>query len=387
MRQELSFVPPRESDADAQPFYASLVFNELHASRAINRHLTGIVPSGVFRGFDCVADGGLVVRVTSEHLKGHGVASVEYDNMSITVQQQHDARVMMQKGEQYIVLEVNYQWGTLTKQVDIHSEIDAATVKRVDIDAVADNQIVLCKVSVADDDTELTDKNFNFSERPMGGLDLQAHLNHPDPHSQYVIDVQSTAPLVTARSDNRISQSVRSASKDDLGVVKLSATGKGSTDAVVTESQLTSALNTLPSPPTPKMWIQIDSGDLNLNINDAKLSANNYINTNINASDFTSSVKNIRRAALSVSQTGMAYGQLPSIVWGFELSVMSQMNCIHLHPTQVRDATINDRSFGLINADSADNDGKKVRIYINRRVLDRYSSGLTVTKWYLYEYK
>ncbi|PMS91966.1 hypothetical protein [Vibrio parahaemolyticus] len=204
-REQVMFVPPLSSDIEACAIIVDLQFGERHTSEALNRKNAGIVRPGVFRGFECTPAGGLDLLVSSSSIAPkYGVTYVEFDNYSLTVFQQHDVIVTLTEGEWYVVVEANYKWGQLTKQIDSRSMVDAGSIKVIALADKAENQTVLCKVTVPAGVTELTDDHIDFTDRPSGGHDLEGHLNHPDPHPQYLLEseLESVGSDIFERQDN-----------------------------------------------------------------------------------------------------------------------------------------------------------------------------------------
>ncbi|EGQ7810376.1 hypothetical protein I6Y99_004420 [Vibrio parahaemolyticus] len=204
-REQVMFVPPLSSDIEACAIIVDLQFGERHTSEALNRKNAGIVRPGVFRGFECTPAGGLDLLVSSSSIAPkNGVTYVEYDNYSLTVFQQHDVTITLTEGEWYVVVEANYKWGVITKQVDTRSLVDAGSIKVIAPADKADNQTVLCKVTIPAGVTELTDEHIDFTDRPSGGHDLESHLNHPDPHPQYLLEseLESVGSDIFERQDN-----------------------------------------------------------------------------------------------------------------------------------------------------------------------------------------
>ncbi|HHY0551938.1 TPA: tail fiber protein [Vibrio parahaemolyticus] len=223
-REQVMLVPPLSSALAELPLIVDLQFGERHTSESLNRKNAGIVRPGVFRGFDCSPAGGLDLLISSTSITPkHGVTYVEFDNYSLTVFQQHDVTVTLAEGEWYVVLEANYKWGELTKQIDERSSIDAGSIKVIAPADIAENQTILCKVTIPAGITELTNDHIDYTERPSGGHDLEGHLNHPDPHPQYLLEseLESVGSDIFERQDNAATDADIDAESTETKHVKL----------------------------------------------------------------------------------------------------------------------------------------------------------------------
>lgn len=189
------------------PLITDTQYLENFTSNSLNRKFFGIVHRGVFRGFECLAAGGHKIKITSkdpDNATRKGVAVVERDDYLLTVHQQEDividANTLI---DGYIVLEAFYQFGVITKQVDLSSNVEAAQIKFIPIDALEEHHIILCRVTLPEGQAEITQDCISVDERYYGGTDLAQHLNTPDPHPQYLLrkeaatsaEIESKSPL------------------------------------------------------------------------------------------------------------------------------------------------------------------------------------------------
>ncbi|STL59058.1 major tail fiber protein [Escherichia coli] len=86
------------SSGVSQPLLADVQYFELYSSSALNRKLKNIVLPGFYCGFEPVPGAGLRVRITSENSEGKGAASVDVNNVQISVQQIEDVTVSVRLG-------------------------------------------------------------------------------------------------------------------------------------------------------------------------------------------------------------------------------------------------------------------------------------------------
>ncbi|WP_236942263.1 tail fiber protein, partial [Escherichia sp. MOD1-EC6153] len=145
------------SSGVTQPLLADVQYFELYSSSAINRKLKNIVLPGFYCGFEPVPGTGLSVRITSENSDGKGAASVDVNNVQISVQQIEDVIVPVKAGAtNIIVLEANFEHGVKTTQVDITSSVSAARIYVRTDNTIGQNQIELCRIVVPSGATAVT---------------------------------------------------------------------------------------------------------------------------------------------------------------------------------------------------------------------------------------
>ncbi|MCG6418862.1 hypothetical protein K6U51_12545, partial [Vibrio fluvialis] len=179
-------------DSSELPLVTDIQYLEPFTSTALNRKFCGIVRAGVFRGFACEPGGGLNLAIS--HTKNQtgeavtfGVALAEREDYLLTVRQQHDIQVAIPAGQvSYVVIEVFFQHGVETSQVNANSVIEAASIKVLPQADVQDHHVILCVADVPSGVTTLTQAHLRFDEREIGGYDLEGHLADTDPHQQYV---------------------------------------------------------------------------------------------------------------------------------------------------------------------------------------------------------
>ncbi|HHP9772683.1 TPA: phage tail protein [Escherichia coli] len=145
------------SSGVSQPLLADVQYFELYSSLALNRKLKNIVLPGFYCGFEPVPGTGLSVRITSENSEGKGAASVDVNNVQISVQQIEDVTVSVKAGAtNIIVLEANFEHGVKTTQVDSASSVSAARIYARTDNTIGQNQIELCRVIVPSGATAVT---------------------------------------------------------------------------------------------------------------------------------------------------------------------------------------------------------------------------------------
>ncbi|HID3636454.1 TPA: tail fiber protein [Escherichia coli] len=145
------------SSGVTQPLLADVQYFDLYSSSALNRKLKNIVLPGFYCGFEPVPATGLSVRITSENSEGKGAASVDVNNVQISVQQIEDVIVSVKAGAtNIIVLEANFEHGVKTIQVDSTSSVSAARIYARTDNTIGQNQIELCRVVVPSGATAVT---------------------------------------------------------------------------------------------------------------------------------------------------------------------------------------------------------------------------------------
>ncbi|MDW4788900.1 phage tail protein, partial [Escherichia coli] len=95
--------------------------------------------------------------ITSENSEGKGAASVDVNNVQISVQQIEDVTVSVKAGAtNIIVLEANFEHGVKTTQVESASSVSAARIYARTDNTIGQNQIELCRVIVPNGATAVT---------------------------------------------------------------------------------------------------------------------------------------------------------------------------------------------------------------------------------------
>ncbi|EPP6382789.1 hypothetical protein NB573_09860 [Vibrio alginolyticus] len=183
---------PRTSDSATLDLITDIQYLEPFTSTSLNRKFCGVVRPGVFRGFSCEPGNGLTLNIKhTQNQDGnevkYGVALVERDDYLLTVRQQNDIAINIPTGQvMYVVLEAFYKFGVETKQVNLDSDVDSATVRVLPQSQVKDHHVILCTVNIPDSATQLLAEHLSFDGRMLGGYDLDSHLSDTHPHKQYV---------------------------------------------------------------------------------------------------------------------------------------------------------------------------------------------------------
>lgn len=154
------------------PLTADVQYMEPYGSLAFNRKLKGILLPGFFAGFNPVPGAGLELKITSP--ASGGTASVDVNGSQISVQQHDDVSLELQAGVVSIIaLEANYAQGVKTTQVDSSSSVPASQIIGTTNEALADNQIELCRVNIPAGATQIDESMIDLSHRINRGLGIQ----------------------------------------------------------------------------------------------------------------------------------------------------------------------------------------------------------------------
>lgn len=147
-------------------------FYEAYTSTALNRKFKNIIKPGIYSGFNVVPGTGLKVTVTSGN-EG-GAASVDIDNVQLSVQQILDIDVDIPAGQTTIIaLQAFYKFGVKTSQVTDESTVNAAEIVTITAQQLKDGQIELCRVAVPEGATQITSEMIDTSFRVFRSLGLQ----------------------------------------------------------------------------------------------------------------------------------------------------------------------------------------------------------------------
>lgn len=147
-------------------------FYEMYTSTALNRKFKNIIKPGVYSGFNVVPGVGLKLVVTSGD--GVGAASIDFENIQLSVQQHTDIEVEVPAGTTTIIaLQGFYKFGVKTSQVSQESTVNAAEIVTVTDQQLKDGQIELCRVVVPAGATQITPDMIDTSSREYRSLGLQ----------------------------------------------------------------------------------------------------------------------------------------------------------------------------------------------------------------------
>lgn len=180
---EIVLLPPSGPDLAALPLLADLQYLEPFGTDALNRKFHGIVPPGIYRGYQYSLPGGMKIAIGAT---GNGVAVVEIDNWSINVHQVAKVELTVPKPfAGYVVLDATYGIGVITKQVDASSKIDAAVIKLVPTAQLLPRHVIICTLDVPSSATAMLDSYISLADRmnvSLAGLskvDGGAFVNSP----------------------------------------------------------------------------------------------------------------------------------------------------------------------------------------------------------------
>lgn len=157
MSDALSGVSILSADS-ATKLVADMQYMEPYASTALNRKLKNILKPGIYSGFKPVPGTGLNVVITSDAENSEGAASIDVNDVQITINQIGDVTVPVSAGATTIIaLEANYKFGVKTTQVDSTSTVAASQIIALVGTTTSDNQLELCRVKVPLGATEITE--------------------------------------------------------------------------------------------------------------------------------------------------------------------------------------------------------------------------------------
>lgn len=161
---EIVLIPPTQADISQLPFLADIQYLEPISSAALNRKFTGIVPPGIYRGFEYSMPGGMVLAIGANGAPGTAV--VERNGYCITVQQVNPASIVVPAGlVGYVVLEAFYGEGVKTRQVSTDSTIDAAALKVIAKADLQPHHIILYSVNTPANAVQLQPDHVTTAQR------------------------------------------------------------------------------------------------------------------------------------------------------------------------------------------------------------------------------
>lgn len=180
---EIVLLPPSGPDLAALPLLADMQYLEPFGTDALNRKFHGIVPPGIYRGYQYTLPGGMKFAIGANK---NGVAVVEIGNWSINVHQVAKVELTIPKPfVGYVVLDATYGIGVVTKQVDANSQIDAAVIKLVPTAELLPRHVILYTLDVPSAATAMLDEyvstadRMNVSLAGISKVDGGAFVNSP----------------------------------------------------------------------------------------------------------------------------------------------------------------------------------------------------------------
>lgn len=233
--QEITFSPPMSVDTSAFALLADLQYHEPFASEALNRKFYGIIPPGIYRGFQYVLPGGMVLRIG--HPGEAGSAIIHVGDRCITVQQYKAVDLTVAAGfVGRVVLEGFYQLGVKTKQVDSTSTIDAVSIKLVTEAQYKSDHVTLYNLNVPANATAMHASYISDAKRDDVGIavgssiyrDLAAHITSQTAHTKAQVGLGSVnnwpaTPAVNDPSDAKYATAGAVKKTYDLAASKLSS--------------------------------------------------------------------------------------------------------------------------------------------------------------------
>jgi len=138
----------------------SVKFGARYTSQALNKKLSGVIPAGVYHGFELKPGVGRTILVSnSEDYPAGSVAVVDRDGYSITVTMKDDMQIEVPAGagELYVVIQAAYIPETEGYQNIVFRNTSPE-----------DHHVVLGKVSVAADTVQILESMISEDGRDVG---------------------------------------------------------------------------------------------------------------------------------------------------------------------------------------------------------------------------
>lgn len=163
--------PPTPAELANYPLLADTQYLEEQGSVSFNRKFFGIVPAGIYRGFNYTITAATTLRICPTN---PNTAAIERDGQVITVNGQKPVDVIIPRSQNVaVVIEAISQHGLLTKQIDKNAATDAATIKVIPVANVLAHHVVICTVNLPATGNMLA-AHISEATRTVGGL-----LNSP----------------------------------------------------------------------------------------------------------------------------------------------------------------------------------------------------------------
>ncbi len=148
---------------------ADTQYGELMGSVSFNRKLLGIVPPGIYRGFNFAIQGATTLRICPVGT-GENNAVIERDGQVINVLGQNPIDVTIPRSQEVaVVIEAFSAHGVLTKQIDKNAAVEAAQIKVVPVVQVLGHQVTICTVNLPATGN-LALAHISTATRKVGGL-------------------------------------------------------------------------------------------------------------------------------------------------------------------------------------------------------------------------
>jgi hypothetical protein len=184
--------PPSLAELAAMPLITDTQYLEEMGSVSFNRKFSGIVPPGIYKGFDFSVAGPTTLRICPGL---PNVAMVERDNQAIRVAGQAPTDVTIPRSQEVaVVLEAISQHGLLTKQIDKNAATDAAAIKVIPVADVLSHHVIICTVNLPASGS-LTLMHISTATRQLGGLLNALSQAQADARYQLIGDYATNAAL------------------------------------------------------------------------------------------------------------------------------------------------------------------------------------------------
>lgn len=192
-KTEVLIYPATTDDLKALPLLSSIQFAEPFAANALNRMFEGVVRVGIYRGFEHKITGEDTIDIGDD--TGKNTATASKNGYTLTVQGQKAISVTVPRDvEHTAVIEVNFDHGLITKQVDKKSTINAAEIKLIPTAEVKAHHTQLFKVLL-----------------PSGSA-----LTNEDIDTSVRVNTSITGSPTYAEADSRYDQSSERATSEDI---------------------------------------------------------------------------------------------------------------------------------------------------------------------------
>jgi hypothetical protein len=176
-------------------------WREPYVSYSLNRKLSGVIPKGVYKGFIVSASEGMTLSIGPD-LNDHPIslAVFEYNGYNFSVSSEDTTEITVPNGTSgtvYVVMQSEY----------INGGGGSTSVVIVSTTNVADNQIILCKLTIPDGTTEITSGMISNAEKsygdwwkkPPGTLTLETdNSTSGELHTHELSGVASTSTSIIA---------------------------------------------------------------------------------------------------------------------------------------------------------------------------------------------
>ena len=181
------------ANLDKLDLIADIQFNEPMTSAALNRKFFGIMPEGIYRGFNVVPAGGLTVSIGDDPVN---VAVVNVDGFMLNVRGCRPIKLEVPVGrEVYAIIEANYAVGRRTTQTDINASIKAADLRIINPNELRKNHVIVFSANLPVGTTEISADQIITEKRQQSSIlddtasklikAMDEHIADADAHPQY----------------------------------------------------------------------------------------------------------------------------------------------------------------------------------------------------------